>query len=177
MSRVGKRVIDIPSGVECNVTNSCFIVNGTNGKLSVPVSNEVKVEISEKTVAVNPLINSKFARMIWGTTQRLIENAICGVAKGFSKRLEMKGVGYRGQIKGSKLLLQLGFSHDVEIDIPSDIKVICEKPTILLISSSDKQKLGEFTANIRRYRLPEPYKGKGIMYEGEFILRKEGKRK
>ncbi len=177
MSRVGKNSITVPDGVKCSIADNSFVVSGANGNISVPLSSEVKVEISDNKVSVNPLSEAKFARMMWGTTQRLVENAILGVSQGFSKRLEMKGVGYRAQMKGSNLSLQLGFSHDVEIPVPSYIKVVCEKPTILQISSPDKQKLGEFVANIRKYRLPEPYKGKGIMYEGEFILRKEGKRK
>ena len=177
MSRVGKSPINIPAGVECNLAGGAFSAKGKNGQLSMPVSADVSVEIKDGKVTVQPKEGVKSAKLMWGTTQRLISNIVAGVSEGFSKRLEINGVGYRAQMQGNKLVLQLGFSHDVEVEVPDDLKVVCEKPTSILISGADRQKVGEFAANIRNYRRPEPYKGKGIKYEGEFILRKEGKKK
>lgn len=177
MSRVGKNPVAIPQGVECSLANNTFSAKGKLGNLDLSLSNEVKVEIADGAVVVAPLSKSKRARAMWGTTQRLIRNVVNGVDSGFKKRLEINGVGYRAQMKGTTLVLNLGFSHDVEIDVPSDLNVVCEKPTLLEISGADRQKVGEFAANIRGYRPPEPYKGKGVKYEGEFILRKEGKKK
>ena len=177
MSRVGKNPVVIPQGVECSIANDTFHAKGKLGNLELPLSREVKVEIADGKVHVTPLSKSKTARMMWGTTQRLVTNVVTGVSEGFKKRLEVNGVGYRAQMQGTKLVLNLGFSHDVEVNVPSDIKVVCEKPTLLEISGADRQKVGEFAANIRGYRPPEPYKGKGVKYEGEYILRKEGKKK
>lgn len=177
MSRVGKNPVDIPQGVDCSVANNTFNAKGKLGTLSLPLSKEVKVEVKDGKAIVTPLSNSKTARMMWGTMRNLVSNVVNGVNEGFTKRLEINGVGYRAQMQGTKLVLNLGFSHDVEIEVPSDIKVVCEKPTLLVISGADRQKVGEFAANIRSHRPPEPYKGKGVKYEGEFILRKEGKKK
>ncbi len=177
MSRVGKNPVSIPQGVECSVANNTFNAKGKLGSLVLPLSKEIKVAINDGKIVVTPLSNSKAARMMWGTTQRLVSNVVVGVNEGFAKRLEINGVGYRAQMQGTKLVLNLGFSHDVIVEVPSDIKVVCEKPTLLVISGANRQKVGEFAANIRGYRPPEPYKGKGVKYEGEFILRKEGKKK
>ncbi len=177
MSRVGKNPVVIPQGVECSIAGDTFSAKGKLGNLSLSLSKDVKVEIADGNVVVTPLSKSKTARMMWGTTQRLVANLVTGVNEGFKKRLEINGVGYRAQMKGSTLVLNLGFSHDVEVPVPSDLKVVCEKPTLLEISGADRQKVGEFAANIRGYRPPEPYKGKGVKYEGEYILRKEGKKK
>ena len=177
MSRVGKNSIEVPQGVDCSIVEGIFQAKGKNGQLSMPISQEVVVEIKDGKVSVQSQSKEKFARMMWGTTQSLIANIVQGVSEGFQKRLEIHGVGYRAQMQGNKLVLQLGFSHDIEVNVPTDLKVVCEKPTRISISGADRQKVGEFAAHIRNYRRPEPYKGKGIKYEGEYILRKEGKKK
>jgi large subunit ribosomal protein L6 len=177
MSRVGKNPVEIPSDVECQVANGQLSAKGKLGQLAFPVSNEVVVEVKDGKVFVQPKAESKVSRMMWGTTQRLARNIITGVSQGFTKRLEINGVGYRAQVQGNKLVLQLGYSHDIELQIPSDLKVICEKPTVIAISGADNQRVGQFAAEIRDFRSPEPYKGKGVKYEGEYILRKEGKKK
>lgn len=177
MSRVGKNPVVIPQGVECSIANGTFSAKGKLGNLDLPLSKEVKVELADGKVVVTPLSKSKTARMMWGTTQRLVSNVVNGVNEGFTKRLEVNGVGYRAQMKGSTLVLNLGFSHDVEINVPADLKVACPKPTLVEISGADRQKVGELAANIRGHRPPEPYKGKGVKYEGEYIFRKEGKKK
>lgn len=177
MSRVGKNAIEIPQGVDCTLADGSFLAKGKNGQLSTKLTNDVKVEVKDSKVFVTPKSDAKVARMMWGTTQRNIANVVRGVSEGFTKNLEIHGVGYRAQMQGSKLVLQLGFSHDVELDIPTGLQVKCEKPTSLSIFGADKQKVGAFAAKIRDYRRPEPYKGKGVKYEGEYILRKEGKKK
>jgi large subunit ribosomal protein L6 len=177
MSRVGKNPVEIPSGVECNLANGQLSAKGKLGQLAFPVSPEVVVEVKDGKVFVQPRTKSKAARMMWGTTQRLAKNLLTGVSDGFTKKLEINGVGYRAQVQGNKLILQLGHSHDIELAIPSDLKVVCEKPTMISVSGANNQKVGQFAAEIRSYRSPEPYKGKGVKYEGEFILRKEGKKK
>lgn len=177
MSRVGKHAVAIPQGVDCAFANNVFQARGKNGSLSMPVVQDVSLEIKENKVCIQPRGESKFARDMWGTTQRLVKNIVTGVSEGFTKRLEINGVGYRAEMKGKTLVLKLGFSHDVEVEVPQDLKVVCEKPTSIEITGADRQKVGEFAANIRNYRPPEPYKGKGVKYENEFILRKEGKKK
>ena len=177
MSRVGKNPVVIPQGVDCNLADGILKAKGIKGQLSMAISQEVTVEIKDRKVHIQPRSNAKFSQMMWGTTRSLISNLVVGVSEGFSKRLEINGVGYRAQMKGSTLVLNLGFSHDVEVVVPSDLNVVCEKPTLISISGADRQKVGEFAANVRGYRPPEPYKGKGVKYEGEYILRKEGKKK
>lgn len=177
MSRVGKNPVVIPQGVECNIVDGALKAKGTKGQLSMAISQDVVIELKEDKVHVQPRTKAKASRMMWGTTQRLVENLVKGVSQGFTKRLEVNGVGYRAQMKGSTLVMNLGFSHDVEVAVPSDIQVVCEKPTLISISGADRQKVGEFAANVRSYRPPEPYKGKGVKYEGEYIVRKEGKKK
>ncbi len=177
MSRVGKNPVVVPSGVECQLADGIFQAKGKGGQLSLALSQEVVVKLEDSKVAVTPRTNSKHARQMWGTTQRLISNIVTGVSQGFTKRLEITGVGYRAAVQGSNLQLQLGFSHDIVLPIPSDLKVQCDKPTSVSISGIDRQRVGQFAANVRSYRPPEPYKGKGVKYENEFILRKEGKKK
>lgn len=177
MSRVGKNAIEIPQGVECTLAQGSFSAKGKNGFLSTGLASEVSVELANNMVLVQPKSNAKSARMLWGTTQRNIKNIVDGVSSGFTKNLEITGVGYRAQIQGNKLILQLGFSHDVELEIPTGLQIKCEKPTHVSVFGADKQLVGSFAAKIRDFRRPEPYKGKGVKYEGEYILRKEGKKK
>lgn len=177
MSRVGKNPVNVPSGVEFNLTEALVSVKGKNGNLSMPLSKEVIVKAEGTQIFVQPRSNSKQSRMMWGTTKKLIENLVVGVHTGFTKVLEINGVGYRAAIQGNKLQLNLGFSHDLDVEIPSDLTVKCDKPTQITISGADRQRVGQFAAVIRSYKKPEPYKGKGIKYQDEVILRKEGKKK
>lgn len=177
MSRVGKNPVEIPQGVDCNIAGNILHAKGKNGQLSMPISQEVNVELKDGRLYVSARSKTKASLTMWGTTQSLAQSLVTGVSEGFTKRLEVNGVGYRAQVQGSTLVMNLGFSHDVIVNIPSDIKIVCEKPTSIAISGADRQKVGEFAANIRSYRPPEPYKGKGVKYEGEYILRKEGKKK
>ena len=177
MSRIGQAVINIPNGVEVKKTDNKFVVKGSKGELSAPISEIVDVTINEKEIKVE--LNNKNAKnkSLWGTTRALINNAVQGVSEGFEKEMEIVGVGYRGALQGKKLTLNLGLSHPVEIDVPDYITIKMDGNTKFVISSPDKQKLGEFAAMVRSKRPPEPFKGKGVRYINEFILRKEGKKK
>ena len=177
MSRIGQAVINIPNGVEVKKTDNKFVVKGSKGELSAPISEIVDVTINEKEIKVE--LNNKNAKnkALWGTTRALINNAVQGVSEGFEKEMEIVGVGYRGALQGKKLTLNLGLSHSVEIDVPDHITIKMDGNTKFIISSPDKQKLGEFASMVRSKRPPEPFKGKGIRYSNEFILRKEGKKK
>jgi len=177
MSRIGKKPIEIPSGVTVELSNSDLTVKGPKGALAMQILDEVEVAINDGSVDVAPKDESKLARSRWGMQRTLISNLVEGVTKGFSKKLEISGVGYRAQMKGSSLALQLGFSHDVDYPVPEGITIKCPDQTTIEISGMDKQKVGQVAAEIRSYRKPEPYKGKGIRYEGEYIFRKEGKKK
>ena len=177
MSRVGKNPVAVPNGVSINLTEAVFSAKGKLGELSLNLTSDVTVTQEENQIWVKPNNDSKRARALWGTTCANIANLVVGVSEGFTRKLEISGVGYRAQVQGNKLVLQLGFSHDVEMDIPSGISVVAEKPTLIAISGADKQLVGQFAANARGWRGPEPYKGKGVRYEGEYILRKEGKKK
>jgi large subunit ribosomal protein L6 len=177
MSRVGKNPVKIPSGVECQLNAGILQVKGKKGQLSMPLSSEVVVKAEGGEISVKPRSNSKQSRMMWGTTRKLISNLVVGVSDGFTKVLEINGVGYRAALQGNKLVLSLGFSHEVEIPVPSNLTVKCDKPTSISITGADRQVVGAFAAGIRDLKRPEPYKGKGIKYENEYILRKEGKKK
>jgi large subunit ribosomal protein L6 len=177
MSRIGQAIIKIPDGIEVKHEGKNLWVKGSNGELNAPVSDTVKILIKENIITIEPKINNAKSKAIWGTTRALINNAISGVSFGFTKDMEIVGVGYRGVLQGKKLSLSLGLSHPVEIEIPEGILVKMDGNTKFTISSVDKQKLGEFAAMIRSKRPPEPFKGKGIRYANEFILRKEGKKK
>ena len=177
MSRIGQAVINIPNGVEVKKMDNKFLVKGSKGELSAPISEIVDVTINEKEIKVE--LNDKNAKnkALWGTTRALINNAVQGVSEGFEKEMEIVGVGYRGALQGKKLTLNLGLSHPVEIEVPDYITIKMDGNTKFVISSPDKQKLGEFAAMVRSKRPPEPFKGKGVRYSNEFILRKEGKKK
>ena len=177
MSRVGKNPVAIPAGVNVEVSSGKLSAKGKLGALSIGLSSDVSVKVENGQVVVQPVGSSKKARMMWGTTRNLVRNMVDGVATGFSKSLEINGVGYRAAVQGKELILQLGFSHEVKYPIPEGITVKAEKPTALTISGADRQKVGQVAAEIRGFRGPEPYKGKGIKYETETILRKEGKKK
>ena len=177
MSRVGKNPVSVPSGVNVEVAGRRVKAKGKLGELAVNLGNRVSVRLEDGKVWVTPVDDSKQARMMWGTARNLVRNLVAGVAQGFSKTLEINGVGYRAAVLGKNLQLQLGYSHDVVYPIPVGISIKCERPTLISISGADKQRVGQVAAEIRAFRKPEPYKGKGIKYENEQILRKEGKKK
>ena len=177
MSRVGKNPVAIPAGVNVEVAGGKMSAKGKLGVLSMGLSREVEVKIESGQVLVKPVGSSKRARTMWGTTRNLVRNMVNGVATGFSKNLEINGVGFRAAVQGKELVLQLGYSHEIKYAIPEGITIKAEKPTALTISGADRQKVGQVAAEIRSFRGPEPYKGKGIKYETETILRKEGKKK
>ena len=177
MSRVGKHPVSVPSGVSVQIVNRILKAKGKLGELSLRLSDEVEAKLEDGKVVVTPRSDSKRARTLWGTTRALVNNMVAGVSTGFSKTLEISGVGYRAQVQGKNLQLQLGFSHDVVYPIPEGVTIKCEKPTQITVSGADRQRVGQVAAEIRAFRKPEPYKGKGIKYAGEYILRKEGKKK
>jgi large subunit ribosomal protein L6 len=177
MSRVGQAVIEVPEGVEINQNGNVISAKGINGELSTIVNKAVVVEINAKKIIVVPNDKSSKGRALWGTTRALINNVVKGVSVGFVKNMEIVGVGYRGALQGNKLSLSLGLSHPVEMEIPEGLSIKMDGNTKFTISGPDKQKLGQFAAVVRSKRPPEPFKGKGIRYSDEFILRKEGKKK
>ena len=177
MSRIGKNPVRIPSGVEVSISGQTLTAKGRLGALSLVVSNEVNAAIADGTVAIAPNSDTKKSRAMWGTTRALVENMVTGVSEGFSVNLEITGVGYRAQVQSDTLNLQLGYSHDIRFPIPSDVRISSERPTSITISGADRQRVGQIAADIRAYRPPEPYKGKGIKYANESVRRKEGKKK
>jgi len=177
MSRVGQAVIEVPEGVEINQNGNLISAKGVYGELSTVVNKAVVVEINAKKIIVVPNDKSSKGRALWGTTRALINNVVKGVSVGFVKNMEIVGVGYRGALQGNKLSLSLGLSHPVEMEIPEGLSIKMDGNTKFTISGADKQKLGQFAAVVRSKRPPEPFKGKGIRYSDEFILRKEGKKK
>jgi large subunit ribosomal protein L6 len=177
MSRVGKVPVQVPSGVTIEVANDVLKAKGKLGELTAPISSEVSVSVEDNVITVTPKDNSKKARSLWGTTRALVSNAVKGVSEGFTVDLEITGVGYRASVEGKNLVLALGFSHPVNYPIPEGVTVKCERPTAISISGSDKQKIGQMAAEVRGFRPPEPFKGKGVRYADEQILRKEGKKK
>jgi large subunit ribosomal protein L6 len=177
MSRIGKHPVRIPSGVEVFLSGQTLTAKGRLGTLNLVVSNEVDASIADGTVTIGPKSDAKQSRAMWGTTRALVNNMVTGVSMGFSVNLEITGVGYRAQVQGNTLNLQLGYSHDIQFPIPSDLRITCERPTIITVSGADRQRVGQIAADIRAYRPPEPYKGKGIRYATEHVRRKEGKKK
>ncbi|MCA1908449.1 MAG: 50S ribosomal protein L6 [Magnetospirillum sp.] len=177
MSRVGKYPVPVPSGVTVQIAGAEFIAKGKLGESRMPLSDEVETTIEGSEVWVKPKSETKRARMMWGTTRALINNMVKGVSEGFTVNLEINGVGYRAAVEGKNLKLALGYSHDIDYPIPDDVTMKCEKPTAISITGRDKQIVGQLAAEIRSFRGPEPYKGKGIKYSTETILRKEGKKK
>ncbi|NVK34397.1 MAG: 50S ribosomal protein L6 [Rhodobacteraceae bacterium] len=177
MSRIGKKPVPVPSGVTATINGQTISVKGPKGELSFMLNDLVLAEMTDDGIKVDPTGTSKAARSMWGMSRTMVENIITGVSSGFEKGLEITGVGYRAQVQGKNLQLALGFSHDVIYSVPDGIEVKCPKPTEIVISGIDKQQVGQVAAEIRDFRPPEPYKGKGVRYAGEFIVRKEGKKK
>jgi large subunit ribosomal protein L6 len=177
MSRIGKRPVPLPSGVSASTEDQTLVVKGPKGALQLQMRDEIRYDISEDGISVVPANDTKEARAFWGMQRTLVQNLVTGVSEGFSKVLEINGVGYRAQAQGRNLRLQLGYSHDVNFPVPEGVDVKTPDQTTIEISGIDKQKVGQVAAEIRRWRKPEPYKGKGIKYRGEYIFRKEGKKK
>ncbi|HEY1299605.1 MAG TPA: 50S ribosomal protein L6 [Stellaceae bacterium] len=177
MSRVGKHPVAIPSGVEVQLSGRTLTAKGGLGSLSLAISNEVTATIDNAAVTIAPGSDSKHARAMWGTTRALVNNMITGVSTGFTVGLEINGVGYRAAVQSNTLNLQLGYSHDIPFPIPPDVTITCERPTAITVRGADRQRVGQIAAEIRAWRPPEPYKGKGIRYAGETVRRKEGKKK
>ncbi len=177
MSRIGKQPVSVPAGVSAELNGAELSVKGPKGLLSMNILKDVSVDIQESKIVVSAAAQTKNARSMWGMHRTMVQNLVDGVTTGFSKKLEINGVGYRAALKGKILNLQLGFSHDVNFPIPEGVKIECPDQTTVIISGIDKQQVGQVAAKIREYRKPEPYKGKGIKYEGEYIFRKEGKKK
>ena len=177
MSRIGKNPVMIPDGVDVAIAGREVTVKGKLGQLTARLASEVAASKEDGKVWIKPSKEDTRSRSMWGLGRTLVNNMVTGVSHGFSRRLEIVGVGYRAAMKDKILTLQLGYSHDIKVMVPEDIEVICERPTAIEIKGVDKQKVGQLAADIRSLRKPEPYKGKGIRYEGEYILRKEGKKK
>ena len=177
MSRIGKKPVALPKGVTASVEGQTVKVKGPKGELSVKLVREVSAKVDEHGITVTPDKAQERAERMWGLSRSLVNNLVTGVTAGFTQRLEIQGVGYRAAVQGKNLNLQLGFSHDVVYPIPTGITITSEKPTQISVSGIDKQLVGQVAAEIRGYRRPEPYKGKGVRYEGEYVRRKEGKKK
>ena len=177
MSRIGKKPVAIPAGVTASMDGGTLSMKGPKGTLSLAMRDEISYALEDGGLVVKPANATKAARAFWGMQRTLVQNLVTGVTDGFTKTLEITGVGYRAAATGAKLKLQLGYSHDVDIVVPEGLDVKTPDQTTVIISGNDKQKVGQLAAEIRRWRKPEPYKGKGIKYRGEFIFRKEGKKK
>jgi large subunit ribosomal protein L6 len=177
MSRVGKKPVPVPAGVTATVTGQHVKMKGSKGELFFDVPEEVSVVFENGAVSVAPRTDSKRARAMWGLSRAQVNNLVMGVTNGFEKKLEINGVGYKAASAGKMVKLSLGYSHDIDYEIPDGISIVTPKPTEIIITGIDKQKVGQVAAEIRSYRGPEPYKGKGVKYAGEFIFRKEGKKK
>lgn len=177
MSRIGKKPVAIPGGVTANIDNGTLSVKGPKGTLTMGLVDDIDYKIEEGEISVTPANKTRRARDFWGMQRTMVSNLVEGVTDGFSKTLVISGVGYRAAAKGTTLNLQLGYSHDVDIDVPAGLDVATPDQTTVIISGIDKQAVGQLAAEIRRWRKPEPYKGKGIKYQGEYVFRKEGKKK
>ncbi len=177
MSRIGKKPIPMPAGVTATAEGGTLAVKGPKGTLSLQMLDDVRYEVGDGNISVQPANDSQKARAFWGMQRSLVQNLVTGVTEGFTKTLEITGVGYRAAAQGRNLRLQLGYSHDVNVPVPEGIDIKTPDPTTVEISGIDRQKVGQVAAEIRRWRKPEPYKGKGIKYRGEYIFRKEGKKK
>jgi large subunit ribosomal protein L6 len=177
MSRIGKKPVPVPSGVTANVEGQTVKMKGPKGALQLVLHDDVSVKLESGLIQVDPRSETKRARSLWGTSRTLVANLVAGVTKGFERKLEITGVGYRASVQGKNLQIALGYSHDIVYPIPEGIAIVTTKPTEITITGIDKQKVGQVAAEIRGFRPPEPYKGKGVRYAGEYIFRKEGKKK
>lgn len=177
MSRIGKNPVALPAGVTVEVNGQTVKAKGKLGELSMTLHSQVGASVADGKVTVKPLADNPVAKSVWATTRTLVSNMVKGVSEGYTKKLEIQGVGFRAQMQGAELVMQLGFSHDVRYKVPEGIKIAVEKQTQLTVSGIDKEKVGQVSAEIYNFRPPEPYKGKGIRFEGQYIRRKEGKKK
>jgi large subunit ribosomal protein L6 len=177
MSRIGKKSVSVPKGVTANVSGQSVTVKGPKGELKFLASDDVHVKFADGKISIEPSSETKKARSAWGMSRTMVSNLMKGVTAGFERKLEINGVGFRAAVAGKNLQLNLGYSHDVLFPIPTGITIVCPKPTEIVITGSDKQKVGQVAAEIRQFRKPEPYKGKGVKYSDEHIFRKEGKKK
>ena len=177
MSRIGKKPVELPSGVSASVSGQTIEIKGPKGARSFTATDDVTLAVEDNAVSVTPRGKSKRARQQWGMSRTMVQNLVTGVTDGFKKELEIQGVGYRAQAQGNVLKLALGYSHDVDFEIPAGVTVTTPKNTEVVVEGTDQQLVGQVAANIREWRAPEPYKGKGIRYKGEYIFRKEGKKK
>ncbi len=177
MSRIGKRPVELPSGVSASVSGQTIEIKGPKDTQSFTATDDVTLAVEDNVVKVTPRGSSKRARQQWGMSRTVISNMVTGVTSGFKKELEINGVGYRAQMQGNTLKLSLGLSHEVNFEVPAGITVTAPKPTEIIVEGTDNQLVGQVAANIREWRKPEPYKGKGIKYKDEYIFRKEGKKK
>ncbi len=177
MSRIGKRPVEVPTGVSVELSGRDLSFKGPKGEMGFTLVDEVICEVKDNIVTISPRDQSKRSRSMWGMQRTLVNNYIEGVSQGYTKELEVNGVGFRAILQGKILVLQLGYSHDIHYPIPEGIEIKCEKPTSIAISGNSKQRVGQVAAEIRSLRAPEPYKGKGVKYVNEYIFRKEGKKK
>ena len=177
MSRIGKKAVPLPTGVTANVQGQTVMIKGPKGALQLKLHDDITAKVEGSSVKLDPRTETQRSRSHWGTSRTLVANLIAGVTKGFEEKLEITGVGFRAAVQGKNLQMQLGFSHDIVFPIPEGITIATPKATEIVITGLDKQKVGKAAAEIRAFRPPEPYKGKGVKYTGEYILRKEGKKK
>jgi large subunit ribosomal protein L6 len=177
VSRVGKYPVEIPAGVQVAIVGRTLSAKGKLGEMSLDLTDHVDAKVEGNVVAISPRGNATPARMMWGTTRALVANMVKGVSTGYAKTMEITGTGFRAAVQGSNLVVNLGFSHDVVYPIPKGIRITCERPTAIRVEGVDKRQVGQVAAEIRAFRPPEPYKGKGVKFEGEAIRRKEGKKK
>jgi large subunit ribosomal protein L6 len=177
MSRIGKHAVVVPAGVDVALDGQTVSVKGKLGALSVTLPDEVEIAKNDNQVQVSARTSEQRARAMWGMSRSLLQNMVTGVTQGFTTKLEISGVGYRAAVEGKILTLQLGYSHDIKFAIPDDVKIVCESPTAITLTGADKQRVGQIAAELRAFRKPEPYKGKGIKYATETVRRKEGKKK
>ncbi len=177
MSRIGKKPVELPGGVSASVSGQTIEVKGPKGTRSFRATDDVTITVEDNVVSIKPRGSSKRARQQWGMSRTQVANLVQGVTEGFKKELEIRGVGYRATLQGKVLKLALGYSHDVNFDIPEGITITCPKPTQIIVEGFDQQTVGQVAANIREWRKPEPYKGKGIRYVGEYVFQKAGKKK
>ena len=177
MSRIGKHPVKLPAGVTATISANEIVIKGKLGELKAALPAGVSVKLENDEVVVRPVSETKEHRMLWGTMRANIQNMVIGVSEGFKRKLELIGVGYKAQAQGTKLKLSLGYSHDIDYEMPAGVQCVTPQPTVIELTSADKQLVGQVASEIRSYRSPEPYKGKGVKYENETILRKVGKKK
>lgn len=177
MSRIGKHPINIPASVSVTLNDRLLVGKGKNGQFEFKVHDSVETQLADGKIIFKPANEGKVARSMWGTCRAIVAKAVAGLSDLFVKKVTLVGVGYKASVQGKNLVLQLGFSHDVVFEIPDDLKIVCESPTVIAVSGADRQRVGKIIKRLQKYRVPEPYKGKGVIIEGQYVYRKEGKKK